>query len=122
MIRVNDRRDPMMGWVEIPGTELAETTLPDRVAFTAPQGEFTARLASAGADSTRFSICVGDPETAVDGVAPDVWQGMVERWQPAGSNILVICRPARTVEEVAGLPALTSYQPGVGMPMAGGLG
>jgi hypothetical protein len=121
VIRCNDRRDLMMGWVDIPGAELTETT-PNQASFTAPQGEFTARLTTAGAGSSRFSITIGDPDDAIEGEAPAVWQGVVERWQPVGARMLIICRPARSVEEVAGMPALSSYLPGVGMPMAGGIG
>ncbi len=122
MIRINDRRDPMMGWTQVPGAVSIEATEPDRRAFTAPQSEFTARLASAGADANRFSICIGDPDDAVEGQAPELWQGVVERWQPAGSQILIVCRPARSVEEAAGMPAQSTHQPVLGMPAAGGLG
>jgi hypothetical protein len=101
MIRFNDRLDPMTGWAEIPGALPADAPSSDRRAFIVPQGEFSARLTTSGAISDRFSIMFGDPDAA-EGEAPDVWRGVVEAWQPAGSNVSVTCRPARTVHEAVG--------------------
>lgn len=91
----------MAGWVEIPGAELSDIVGKKHI-FTALQGEFTARLATAGALGARFAVAIGDPADVQEGVAPDMWLGIVESWQPAGSSIRVVCRPARTVEECSG--------------------
>lgn len=98
VICVNDRDDPMMGSVEIPGAELIESGQGSRT-FTAPPGEFTARLQAAGVAADRFRIRIGDPADNIDGVVPDIYYGVVESWQPAGSRILVRVRPARNLEE-----------------------
>lgn len=118
MIRVNDRMDPMSGLVEVPGAELGDPVGSNRT-FTAPQGEFTARLATAGAMADRFAVAIGDPDDVEEGVAPDMWFGVVQSWQPAGSRMRVTARPARNVEEIAG--ALLPTQ-GVGVPRVGGIG
>lgn len=120
MIRVNDRLDPMKGLVEIPGAELSDLVGKKQI-FTVPQGEFTARLATAGAVTDRFAIAIGDPDDVEEGTAPNMWFGIVEKWSPAGSNIRVVCRPARNVQERAGtlLPVSGSGQPA---PRLGGVG
>lgn len=119
MIRVNDRLDPMAGLVEIPGAELGDP-VGNRRTFTAPQGEFTSRLATAGVMADRFAIAIGDPDDIEEGVAPDMWFGVVQSWQPVGSNMSVVCRPARNVEEIAG--ALLPAHSGVITPRVGGIG
>lgn len=119
MIRVNDRLDPMVGLVEIGGAIPVDAPSGKR-AFSAPQGEFTARLTSAGANFDRFSVMFGDPDAAEEGQAPDVWLGVVESWQPSGSNVLVICRPARNVEEGSGV--LMSTSSSAIRPRVGGIG
>lgn len=122
MIRVNDRMDPMSGLVEIPGAELADTTTPaTKRAILCPQGEFTARLSTAGAATNRFTVVIGDPDDTEDGVAPDMWFGMLESWAPAGSKILIVCRPARSVEEIAAT-LLPAQGGGAFVPPVGGLG
>lgn len=119
MIRVNDRLDPMAGLVAIPGAEPAET-LGSKRAFTVGPGEFAARLSSAGAHADRFAIAIGDPDDTEEGVAPDMWFGIVEKWQPSGSNVRVLCRPARNIEEIAG--ALLPAQGAAGItPRTGGI-
>lgn len=121
MIRVNDRMDPQAGWVDIPGAELADITGSKRT-FTVPQGEFSARLATAGAASSRFIIMIGDPDDTTEGIAPDVWTGVVESWQPAGSRLRVVCRPARTVQEVAATLIQAPDPSGPTAPLTGGIG
>lgn len=118
MIRVNDRMDPMKGLVDIPGAEVAFAD-GAKHSITVPQGEFSARLMTAGVTANRFSIVIGDPTDTEEGVAPDMWFGVIESWRPAGSNVLVVARPARNVEEIAGtlLPAQ-----GVVAPRVGGIG
>lgn len=121
MISYNDRHDPMMGLVPISGAELTDSSGIKRV-ITVPQGEFSSRLGTAGATADRFSITIGDPDDAEEGTAPDIWSGVVESWQPSGSKIRVVCRPARTVQEIAG--TLLSTQGGFGSitPRMGGAG
>lgn len=112
MIQVNDRTDPQQGWVNVDGAAEADAPQPDKRAFTAPSGtEFTARLSNAGATSNRFSISI------TDDIEP-TWFGVVESWQPAGSAVLVVCRPARNVQETVGMPIPT----GSGGPTAAGTG
>lgn len=119
VIRVNDRLDQMAGLVDIPGAEPAET-LGTKRAFTVGPGEFAARLATAGAHPDRFAIAIGDPDDTEEGVAPDMWFGIVEKWAPAGSRIRVVCRPARNVEEIAA--TLLPTGGAVGTPRTGGIG
>lgn len=119
MIRVNDRLDPMTGLVEIPGAELGDPAGSRRV-FTVAPGEFTARLATAGAHADRFAIAIGDPDDIEEGVAPDMWFGIVESWRPAGSNLRVVCRPARNVDEIAA--TVLPSQSGGPVPRVGGIG
>ncbi|MEU2106478.1 hypothetical protein [Nocardia sp. NPDC019255] len=98
MIRINDRQDPQQGSQELSGAQLVDSTDPTKRSFTAPQkAEFTARLMSTVA-TDRFLVAIGDPE-APEGEAPDVWYGVVETWQPQGSQVLVTARAARSVEE-----------------------
>lgn len=97
MIRVNDRQDPQQGSVTIPGAQLADTSNPGSQVFSVPQGEFTARLTSSVARD-RFLVAVGDP-VGEEGVAPDVWYGVVESWRQQGSKVLVTARAARSVDE-----------------------
>jgi hypothetical protein len=98
VIRVNDRQDPQQGSVTIPGAQLVDTSAPGSRVFTVPaKGEFTARLMST-ASRERFLVAIGDP-VGEEGVAPDVWYGVVESWQPAGSSVRVTARAARSVEE-----------------------
>lgn len=97
MIRINDRQDPQQGSQILSGAELVDTSDPRSRVFSVQQGEFAARLQGTVAD--RFLVAIGDPDVE-EGVAPDVWYGVVERWQPAGSKVLVTARAARAVEEM----------------------
>ncbi|MGW4718862.1 hypothetical protein [Nocardia sp. NPDC004260] len=98
MIRINDRHDPQQGSQVLSGAELVDTSDPRSRVFSVGQSEFMARLNGTVADN-RFLVAIGDPETE-EGVEPDVWYGVVERWQPAGSKVLVTARAARAVEEM----------------------
>lgn len=98
MIRINDRQDPQQGSVVLSDAELVDTSDPRSRVFSVQQGEFAARLQGTVAGD-RFLVAIGDPETE-EGIAPDVWYGVVERWQPAGSRVLVTARAARSVEEM----------------------
>lgn len=100
VIRINDRQDPTQPSTPLADAETVDSTGLKRT-FLAPGGsEFASRLNQAGAAAPRrFNVAIGDPDEAPEGIAPDVWYGVVESWVPQGSNILVTCRAARTVEE-----------------------
>jgi hypothetical protein len=99
VIRINDRQDPQQGSQVLTGAQLVDTSDPRSRVFSVEQGEFAARLQGTVAGD-RFLVAIGDPDEAEEGTAPDVWYGVVERWQPAGSKVLVTARAARSVEEM----------------------
>lgn len=98
MIRINDRQDPQQGSQVLSDAQLVDISDPKVRVFSVGQGEFTSRLTGTVAGD-RFLVAVGDPAETEEGTAPDIWYGVVERWQPSGSRVLVTARAARTVEE-----------------------
>ncbi len=98
VIRINDRQDPQQGSQVLTGAQLVDTSDARSRVFSVEQGEFAARLQGTVAGD-RFLVAIGDPDVE-EGVEPDVWYGVVERWQPAGSKVLVTARTARSVEEM----------------------
>lgn len=99
MIRINDRADAQQGSQVLSDAQLVDTNDPKSRVFSVGQGEFLSRLTGTVAGD-RFLVAIGDPDEAEEGTAPDVWYGVVERWQPAGSKVLVTARAARSVEEM----------------------
>lgn len=97
MIRINDRRDPQQGSTVLHGAEVVDES-GDKRSILVPQGQFVSRLGQTPDPASRFNIAIGNPE-APEGVEPSVWLGVVESWRPQGSKVLIVCRPARTVEE-----------------------
>ncbi|WP_043737707.1 hypothetical protein [Nocardia asiatica] len=97
MIRVNDTQDPQQGSQVLSGAQLVDTGGPLQRVFSAEKGEFISRLTTSP-NPQRFLVAIGDPD-AEEGIAPDVWYGVVESWRPSGSKVLVTARAARSVEE-----------------------